>query len=178
MSRSGRGDFLRQLPRKSGAAGVLILKDKSLLAFVPSYRSSYLIPGGAIEANESPYEALMRECQEKMGTQIQVESFLCVDYKRGTPEVGDAINFLFYGRLHGDPEIKTQGIEIKKVVYVPLEEIRFYFEENVQFQILAGLKALVNQCAYYCEDGKIRFPISLRTSIQGDLSDYFPSQKS
>lgn len=48
-------DYLKTLPRKRMACGVLIFNEKNELLIVKnSYKDYWSIPGGVIEENESP----------------------------------------------------------------------------------------------------------------------------
>ncbi|MEO0768780.1 MAG: NUDIX hydrolase [Cyanobacteria bacterium J06649_4] len=44
-----------------GAGGLFFDSEGRLLILKPTYRNDWLIPGGVVEANESPRHACMRE---------------------------------------------------------------------------------------------------------------------
>jgi hypothetical protein len=54
-------DYTATLPTKRMGAGLLITDDVGRVLLVePTYKSEWEIPGGAVEANESPYCAARR----------------------------------------------------------------------------------------------------------------------
>lgn len=55
-------------PRKRMAAGALFLDATGRVLLVePTYKDRWEIPGGMVEADESPYEAARREVKEELG---------------------------------------------------------------------------------------------------------------
>ncbi|MGH3757484.1 NUDIX domain-containing protein [Actinophytocola sp.] len=60
--------YVAGLARKRMAAGVLF-RDKAgrVLLVEPSYKPNWEIPGGAVEADESPWDAAVRELGEELG---------------------------------------------------------------------------------------------------------------
>ncbi|MEV6596890.1 NUDIX hydrolase [Actinoplanes sp. NPDC051346] len=60
-------DFTTTLPRKRMGAAVLLSDDRGRVLLVePTYKDHWEIPGGAVEADESPYAAAMREVDERL----------------------------------------------------------------------------------------------------------------
>ncbi|MGW1061169.1 NUDIX domain-containing protein [Micromonospora rubida] len=58
-------DVTADLPRKRMAAGLLITDaDERVLLVEPVYKAEWEIPGGCVEADESPHQAAIRECRE------------------------------------------------------------------------------------------------------------------
>lgn len=68
-----------------------------MLLVKPTYKEHWDIPGGLVEAGESPREAARRECIEELGREIEVGDLLCVHYAEGTSTPGDGIMFVFDG---------------------------------------------------------------------------------
>ena len=80
---SGKGgDLLKQIP----VVGAVIFKEGKILAAQRKLDSSlgglWEFPGGKIEKNESPREALMREIQEELEANIEVEEEICTVYHK------------------------------------------------------------------------------------------------
>lgn len=155
MSGGSRADFYNSLPRKRSAVGVLIFRDEKILVLEPTYKPNWLVPGGVVEASESPFEAAIRECQEEIGHKVEITKFLCADYKRGNPEIGDAVHFLFLGKLGTNSEIKIDEKEIKRSVWLSPEEALLKFDSHLATRVRCGLKALSEGRPYYCEDGEV-----------------------
>ncbi|MET8358865.1 NUDIX hydrolase [Micromonospora sp. NPDC005171] len=57
-------DVTASLPRKRTTAGLLITDgDERVLLVESAYKAQWEIPGGWVEADESPYQARIRECR-------------------------------------------------------------------------------------------------------------------
>jgi ADP-ribose pyrophosphatase YjhB (NUDIX family) len=71
------------LPGKHMAAGVLF-RDRAnrVLLVEPSYKPNWEIPGGVVEADESPWAAASRELAEELGWDGPVGRLLVVDHVR------------------------------------------------------------------------------------------------
>ena len=86
--------YLATLPKKRMAVGVLFVNTRDELLIVkPTYRPEWLIPGGTVEANESPYRAGVREVQEELGLVLPLGRLLCMDYQSAKPQKSESIQF-------------------------------------------------------------------------------------
>ncbi|MEV0900433.1 NUDIX hydrolase [Actinoplanes sp. NPDC049802] len=75
------GDFTATLPRKRMGAGVLFLDSAGRALLVePAYKPDWEIPGGAVEADESPRAAAVRELREELGLSTPVGRLLVTDW--------------------------------------------------------------------------------------------------
>ncbi|MEU9507783.1 NUDIX hydrolase [Micromonospora sp. NPDC048170] len=78
---SGRCDVTADLPRKRMAAGLLITgADERVLLAEPAYRPDWEIPGGCVQADESPYQAAVRECRKELGVDLTPGRLLVMDW--------------------------------------------------------------------------------------------------
>jgi 8-oxo-dGTP diphosphatase len=152
---SSKKEYYDSFPRKRSAVGVLIFENEKLLALQPTYKNNWVVPGGVVEKAESPFEAAIRECKEELGVEVEIESFLCVDYKRGNPEIGDAVHFLFLGKIKKSAEIKLDPSEIQSYIYLTTKEALAKFDSHLANRVQSGLTALKEGRSYYCEDGRI-----------------------
>ncbi|MGE5086817.1 MAG: NUDIX domain-containing protein [Bacillota bacterium] len=91
----GKRDDSTPLPVKRIGSGVLLFYKGQLLIIQPAYSSDWLLPGGIVEAEESPLEGLVREVQEDLGITITPTQILSVDYVRNVDMMGEYISFLF-----------------------------------------------------------------------------------
>src|SRR5882724_3664785 len=74
-------EYVASLARKRMAAGALFLdEDGRVLLVDPIYRETWDLPGGAVEAEESPQAACRREVAEELGLDRQPGRVLAVDW--------------------------------------------------------------------------------------------------
>ncbi len=79
------------------AAGVLFFDDADRILIVdPTYKDGWDIPGGYVEAGETPAQAAAREVREELGIETAVGPLLVADWAPH-PEEGDKLLFVFDG---------------------------------------------------------------------------------
>jgi 8-oxo-dGTP diphosphatase len=92
--------FYASLPRTRGAAGALLFDAGGRILLVkPTYKEGWTLPGGVIEAGESPLGACLRECGEELGLLPTLERLICVDWVPPRDGVDAANIFVFSGRI-------------------------------------------------------------------------------
>lgn len=98
--------FYLSLPRKRMAAGAL-LRDAAgrVLLVKPTYRELWGIPGGGVEADESPKVACEREIHEELGLARAVVRLLVVGWKSPEPPQNEALLFVFDGGVLTDDDV-------------------------------------------------------------------------
>ena len=102
--------------------GVVFLARNQILILKPTYKEHWLLPGGVIDANESPREAACREVREELGLDINVRKLLVVDYIHSQGTRTECVQFMFQGpNLSADQlkSIQLQNEEIKEFSFVP-----------------------------------------------------------
>ncbi len=99
-----RREYLSNLPKKRMSAACLVFNGSgNLLLVKPSYIEEWHLPGGVIEAMESPRIAADRELEEETGLSIKSQTLLCVDYKQIPSQNDEAVLFLFdYGDISAE----------------------------------------------------------------------------
>ncbi|HSM67452.1 MAG TPA: NUDIX hydrolase [Ilumatobacteraceae bacterium] len=86
----------RLLPTKRMGAGAVIRDaDGRVLIVKPTYKPAWELPGGAVEDDESPRAACVRELHEELGITVAVGELLCVDYNSSTADYVESLMFLF-----------------------------------------------------------------------------------
>ncbi|MFV2083087.1 NUDIX domain-containing protein [Micromonospora sp. LOL_021] len=76
-------DYTATLPRKRMGSAVLLRdRDGRILLVEPTYKDYWELPGGVVEADESPYDAAVRELAEELGLAVTPGRLLVVDCRR------------------------------------------------------------------------------------------------
>jgi 8-oxo-dGTP pyrophosphatase MutT (NUDIX family) len=78
-----------------GAGAVIRDVAGRVLIVKPTYKPAWELPGGAVEDDESPRGACVREVREELGISVAVGELLCVDYNSSTPDYLESLMFLF-----------------------------------------------------------------------------------
>lgn len=137
-------------PRKQSAAGSLFRDRAGLILIVePSYKPTWEIPGGQVEAGESPREACQREVREELGLDVAIGPLLAVDHQSSR----DTYRFVFDGGVLSDPElgrIQLDPSELLSWRFVHLEEAGELLNGRLARRIAAIAK---DGLGPYLEDG-------------------------
>ncbi len=56
-----------------------------VLAVEPTYKKTWELPGGSVEADESPRAACIREIEEELGLRMDVGRLLCLEWQGQSP---------------------------------------------------------------------------------------------
>ena len=116
--------YTEQLPKKRMAVGALLRNASGQALIVnPAYRREWLIPGGAVELNESPRRAYFREVKEELGLCLPSNGLLCVDYRPAEDQKSECVHFIFDGGTLTDDlvkQIRLPGMNWKSTVFLRL----------------------------------------------------------
>jgi 8-oxo-dGTP diphosphatase len=93
-----------------GAGCLFFNTEGKILVVKPIYRDTWNLPGGVVEANESPQNACIREVREEIGIEIKPERLLCIDYTSQNEQAIESLQFIFFGGILAQETIS--GIEI------------------------------------------------------------------
>lgn len=163
-----REDYLRRLPHKRMAAGVLLRYADEIVLVEPTYKDAWEIPGGVVEADESPWVAAERELKEELGLVRQNMPVLVVDYVPRTPDgVPEGLLWIFDGGSLSESEREHLGSanenEIRSVQLLSVDEARQRTSEPLALRLRvafdAALAAQTTQPAYvtvFCDRGQPR----------------------
>ena len=144
------------LPRKYMGAGVLITDENQRVLLVePTYQDEWLLPGGIVEAGESPQVGALREVREELGLTLRRGRLLVVDYRPPRPTGGDSLNWVFSGGPVNEADIVLQEAELRSWAWCTDIEIGKRAAPRVSHQVAAGLLAIEHNTTIYLEDGQI-----------------------
>jgi len=149
MGNITRKAYQKTLPRKRISAGCLLYDQSGHLLLVdPTYKKYWEIPGGTVEAGESPSQACVREVKEELGLVIAPRRLLCVDYSGETKTRTESLNFIFDGGMLTDADIQQ--------IVLPKSELRaygFFSPEEATGLLTRRLRRRVERCLDVLESG-------------------------
>ncbi|SMC72020.1 NUDIX domain-containing protein [Lentzea albidocapillata] len=150
--------YVASLPKKRMAAGVLF-RDKAgrVLLLQPSYKPNWEIPGGAVEADESPWETAARELTEELGWERPLGRLLVVDYVRPQDSRPEGVVFVFDGGVLDETELVGMVFpdgEILSAGFHTMAEAREKLKPLLADRLVAALRAAEQGTTALCEQGQ------------------------
>lgn len=149
--------FTAGLPVKRIAADCLLSDEAGrVLVLEPTYKSTWDIPGGGVEANESPVRAAEREVREEVGLDVSAGALLVVDWKAQDGDFTEVLALLFDGgTLDGSDigRIQVELSEIRGYRFVTLEQARELLDPELWLRVAAGVAARGEGSTAYLENG-------------------------
>jgi 8-oxo-dGTP diphosphatase len=129
-------DYTASLPRKRMGAGMVFTnQDGHVLLVEPTYKTSWEIPGGAVEADESPRATAIREIAEELRLDITPGRLLVVDWVPAQQGRTEGLMLLFDGG--------TLTAQQTSTIHLPGEELHSWAwcDPSQAQQRLSGLLA-------------------------------------
>jgi 8-oxo-dGTP diphosphatase len=138
--------YIASLARKRMAAGALC-RDRAgrVLLVDPVYRDTWDLPGGAVEAEESPHAACSREVAEELGLDRLVGRVLAVDWVPSRPERPEGLIVVYDCGVFTASDIKAirvQDGELAGFAFVDPAQVGKLVTQLVARRIAACLDAL------------------------------------
>src|SRR4051812_41647891 len=79
-------------------AGLLIRDEQDRVLLVqPTYKQTWELPGGAVEAGESPAQCAAREALEELGVEFAAGRLLCVEWQGPEPDRTESLMWIYDG---------------------------------------------------------------------------------
>ncbi len=133
------------------AAGALFFDGQGRVLLVkPSYKDGWEIPGGRVEADESPHAACVREIEEELALTVPVGSLLVVDW---APRDGDRILFVFDGGPLAEQPTEFPDGEITECRFVAPDDLDDYVLPRLSRRIRIAVAARSTGLPTYAEHG-------------------------
>ena len=99
----GLSSYYESLPGKRLGAGLVIHDaDDRVLLVQPTYKPTWELPGGVVEAGESPAACVAREVREELGVDLAVGRLLVVDWLPARPPKTEGVMMQFDGGVVND----------------------------------------------------------------------------
>ncbi|MBO0819256.1 MAG: NUDIX hydrolase [Nocardiopsaceae bacterium] len=118
---------MASLARKRMAAGALIRDGAGRVLLVePTYKPTWEVPGGAVEAEESPPAACRREVLEELGLDRPVGRVLAVDWVPSRPERPEGLILVYDGGVLSEADIAAIRLladELASYAFVDVEQV-------------------------------------------------------
>jgi 8-oxo-dGTP diphosphatase len=144
-----------RLPKKPISAGTLFLNDQDQVLLVkPSYKARWGLPGGIVEAGESPRQACHREVQEELGLRKSCERLVSVAYVDPNGEQADSLKFFFWGGELSAAEITQIRLpeeELSDYLFVDPVEAPIWLTNWLGNWVQRSLASLPTQQTLYLE---------------------------
>jgi len=150
--------YLAGMACKRMSAGVLYRDGADRVLLVePSYKPNWEIPGGGVEADESPWAAAVRELAEELGWDRPVGRLLVVDYVGAEGTRPDGVAFIFDGGVLDDGDLVGVTFpdgEILSAGFHTLGELRAKVKPLLAGRIAAAVDAARRGGTVLCEQGR------------------------
>ncbi|WP_017587559.1 NUDIX domain-containing protein [Nocardiopsis ganjiahuensis] len=161
MSSQSDEEFFANLPATRGAAGALIRSaagDVLLVKRVYAPDEPWGVPGGMMEADESPLTACRREIAEELGVSARVRALLVVDWVPALPPRTAAHQWLFRVDV-ASTGFRLPPEELSGWEWVPPARLPDHLPARVARRMLAAVSADDNQSGpAYLEHGHAVLP--------------------
>lgn len=150
-------DYTATLPRKRmGAGAVFTNQDGHVLLVEPTYKPTWEIPGGAVEADESPRATAVREIAEELGLDVTPGQLLVVDWVPARDGRTEGLMLLFDGG-HLTPEqtsaIRLPGEELHSWAWSDPPQAQQRLSGLLARRIAVALDARTSGMTAYLENG-------------------------
>ncbi len=150
-------EYLQSLPKKRMGAGVLFRNHLGHALIVrPTYKTSLEIPGGIVEALESPKTCATRETLEELGSALPLGRLLVLDYH--LLETDEALMFIFDGGVLSDTQIqgiKLPEAELSEFFFTPRETLNSHLPSRLSQRLEMAFIALETGQTLCLEQGQI-----------------------
>jgi 8-oxo-dGTP diphosphatase len=154
-----RDEYIASLPRKRMAAMALFRDDLGRVLLVnPTYKDEWLLPGGSVEADESPHAACRREVVEETGLDRAPGRIVAVDWVPARSDWPEGLSVIYDGGVLSSADIEdivVDGEEISEFRFVVPDQVGLLMSARSTRRIAACLKALRSGEVLSLEDGRL-----------------------
>jgi 8-oxo-dGTP diphosphatase len=138
--------YIASLARKRMAATAFLRDERGRVLLVnPSYKELWDLPGGAVEAEESPHAACRREVAEELGLDRPPGPILAVDWVASRPERPEGLLVVYDGGVLPEEEISQIVLaddELTEFAFVAPDEVSALVTPLLARRVASCLEAL------------------------------------
>lgn len=136
----------------------VLLRDDSnrILLVEPTYKDYWELPGGAVDADESPYDAAVRELKEELGLSVTPGRLLVVDWVPPRAGRTEGVMVVYDGGLLDATrtgEIHLPAEELRGWAWSTLAEAQQRLSPLLARRAGAALEAVTGGETVYLENG-------------------------
>ena len=143
-------------PAKRMGAGALIRDDEGRVLLVePTYKSTWELPGGSVEADESPRQACAREVAEELGCELRIGRLLCMEWQGPEPDRTESHMFVYDGGVLGGEPIRLPADELSSYAFLPEGDLDTVMVPRLARRTRAALLALAEGRLVEMEHGQL-----------------------
>lgn len=151
--------YVASLNRKrNSAAAVCYTPDRDRVLLVePTYKPHLDLPGGAVEADEAPWQTVTREVREELGLDRAFAAPLVIDYTPTDERFPEGLAWLFDGGTITDAEVAALHLtdpEIHAVGLYRLDELAEHTKPELAARVAVALDVAAAGGLALCENGK------------------------
>lgn len=128
-----------------------------ILLVQPTYKDYWELPGGAVDGDESPYDAAQREVAEELGLSMSPGRLLVVDWVPPRPGRTEGVMFIYDGGvldMQTTANFQLPADELHSWAWCTVIEARQRLSPLLARRATAALEATADAVTYYLEDGK------------------------
>ncbi|QLY34576.1 NUDIX hydrolase [Nocardia huaxiensis] len=138
-------------------AGVLFVDAQDRVLLVePTYKDHWELPGGVVEAEESPYVAAVREIQEELDLTVRPGRLLVVDWVPSGVIPEDGVMVVFDGGVLEGAQtaaITVRAEELRGWAWCDAQAVTRLLPPGLARRTMAALRARTDGTTRYLEDG-------------------------
>ncbi|MFI7546499.1 NUDIX domain-containing protein [Actinoplanes sp. NPDC049599] len=156
-------EWTATLPRKRMGAALLFRDPADRVLLVePTYKPHWELPGGVVEADESPRDAAAREITEELGLAVVPGRLLVVDWVPPRDGRTDGLMLVFDGGRFTDP-VRLDTSELRSWAWCDPDEATQRLLPLLARRAAAALQAARTRTTAYLEDGRAPPPAPQRS---------------
>jgi len=145
----------KQARKRVGVDALIRDTESRVLVVNPNYKPGWDLPGGMVEANEEPLDALRRELVEELALELPEYMLLCVDWVPPHGPWDDQLAFLFDGgTLPAETTLTLNDAELDEFSFVEQDRLGEMLRPRLWRRVQVGLDVIrTGGSSRYLQDG-------------------------